>query len=47
MMHLQARFPIDPTTGFVLIVPASQSVAPYTYVDGLKLDATGALVVAE
>lgn len=45
MAPIQARFPVN-SSGFVVMVAASQSVAPYTYADGLKLDANGALVVA-
>lgn len=44
-MHLQPRLPVDPVTGVVLVVSASQAVAPFTYVNGLKLDASGAVVV--
>jgi len=42
---IQARFPLN-ASGYVVVVAASHAVAPYTYVDGLKFDATGALVVA-
>lgn len=45
MAPIQARFPVN-TDGYVVIVAASQSTAPYTYADGLKFDANGALVVA-
>jgi hypothetical protein len=45
MAQIQPRFPVD-ANGFVIIVVSSQAVAPYTYQDGFKFDATGALVVA-
>lgn len=45
MAPIQARFPVN-SSGHVVIVVASQSTAPYTYADGLKFDASGALVVA-
>lgn len=38
--------PIDPATGCVPVVYASQATSPYTYSSGLKFDANGNLVLS-
>lgn len=40
-----AIFPVN-ANGFVPIVAASQSVPPYTYTGGIKLDALNRVVIA-
>jgi len=40
----QALFPVN-NQGLVPMVPQSQSVAPYTYQSGMKLDANGRVVI--
>lgn len=42
---VQARFPVN-NDGFVVVVNASTATPPFTYINGCKFDATGALVVA-
>lgn len=44
MADYQRRFPVDPVTGYVLMVAARSAVAPFTYVDALKIDAQGRVV---
>jgi len=38
------RFPVN-SAGLVPLVAASQAIAPFTYENGLKLDAQGRVVV--
>lgn len=45
MAQIQARFPVN-SDGVVVVISASLAIAPYTYLNGFKFDATGALVVA-
>ena len=41
-----ALLPVDPASQSILVVAQSASVAPYTYVNGVKIDANGAVVVS-
>lgn len=43
---IQARFPVN-SDGYVVVISASRATAPFTYLNGCKFDATGALVVAD
>lgn len=45
VVNLQTRFPVNPYTGYVQMVPASAAAMPFTYVNALKLDANGCVVV--
>lgn len=42
---MQGSLPID-SSGRLKLVPASTSVPPYTYLDSLKFDALGRVVVS-
>jgi len=42
----QAKLPVDPVSGCVPVVLAANAVSPFTYSQGVKIDANGNVVVA-